>query len=98
MNGFVVAGFFDQGFFKSLLMLGIAFCWAFALYDLVRRPLGGWKKAIWFAVIIILPILGAAIYVMASPMAGYEQRFENQEFFIDREARGAPPQMHPPGD
>ena len=50
----LVAGFFDQGFFRGLLMLGIAFCWGFALYDLVRRPMKGWHKAIWFVVIALV--------------------------------------------
>ena len=93
MTGFVVAGFFDQGFFRGLLTLGIAFCWAFALYDLVKRPLSGWKKVLWFAVIIALPILGAAIYILASPVAGFEVPYENQEFFIDNDRTRPPPEL-----
>jgi len=66
----VLAGFFDQGFFRGLLVVGIAFCWGFALYDLVTRPMSGFKKAIWLVVILILPILGTVIYLVAQPLGG----------------------------
>jgi hypothetical protein len=79
----LVAGFFDQGFFRGLLMLGIAFCWGFALYDLVRRPMKGWHKAIWFVVILALPILGAAIYILTSPTAGIEAPVGMQDVTVD---------------
>jgi hypothetical protein len=69
VNGsFVVAGFFDNGLFHALLVTGIAFCWGFALYDLVTRDLAGWKKAVWLIVIICLPILGAVIYLLVQPI------------------------------
>jgi hypothetical protein len=79
----LVAGFFDQGFFRGLLMIGIAFCWGFALYDLVHRPLPGWHKAIWFVVILVLPILGAAVYILMSPTAGVESPVTGQDIYVD---------------
>jgi hypothetical protein len=89
----VIAGFFDQGFFRGMLMLAIAFCWGFALFDLVRRPLGAWKKAIWFAVIIVFPILGAMIYILASPVAGFEVPYSQQDFVVEGTGRDPRPQM-----
>ena len=79
----VVAGFFDQGFFRGLLMLGIAFCWGFALYDLARRPMKAWQKVIWFVVILLLPLLGAAIYLLTSPTAGIEAPITAQDVTVD---------------
>ncbi len=44
------------------------FVWVFALFDLFRRSdLGGWAKAIWLVVIILLPLIGTFIYLVARP-------------------------------
>jgi Phospholipase_D-nuclease N-terminal len=87
----LIAGFFDQGFFRGLLLLGIAFCWGFALYDLVRRPLAGWKKAMWFLVILIFPLAGAMIYLLISPIA--ETPYAQQDFVTGGELRDPRPQL-----
>ena len=79
----LVAGFFDQGFLHSLIVVAVAFCWGFALYDLVRRPMKGWQKAIWLIVILALPILGAAIYILTSPTAGIEEPIGFKEIPLD---------------
>jgi hypothetical protein len=91
----VVAGFFDQGFFRGLLMLGIAFCWGYALFDLVRRPMKGWQKLIWFVVIIALPVLGTAIYILASPTAEIQAPMTTQDIYVDNQGvtRDPRPQM-----
>jgi uncharacterized membrane-anchored protein len=63
----VLAGFFDQGFFRGILMVAITVCWAFALYDLATRKLDGRKKAVWFVLILIFPIVGAFTYILTRP-------------------------------
>ena len=45
----------------------IAF-WVFAMFDMFRRrDLGGWGKAIWLVVVLILPIVGTLVYFIARP-------------------------------
>jgi hypothetical protein len=70
----VLAAIFDQGFLRGLLKIAVAFCWGFALFDLVRRPLSGWKKAVWLVVILVVPILGAVVYLLAQPLAASPTR------------------------
>jgi hypothetical protein len=67
MTATLVAGFFDQGFFKGLLMIAVAVCWGFALYDLATRHLSGRKKAVWLVLILIFPIVGTVVYLLARP-------------------------------
>jgi predicted PurR-regulated permease PerM len=67
MTGMLVAGFFDQGFFKGLLTIAIAVCWAFALYDLATRHFSGRQKAVWLVLILIFPVVGAIVYLLARP-------------------------------
>ena len=50
------------------IFIPLVLLWVFALIDLFGRPdLGGWGKAIWLLVIIIIPILGALIYIGTRP-------------------------------
>ena len=61
-----------SNFLEVLILLFIfvplVLLWTFALVDLFGRPdLSGWSKAIWLLVIIIIPILGALIYVGTRP-------------------------------
>jgi uncharacterized RDD family membrane protein YckC len=50
------------------VFIPLVLLWVFALADLFGRPdLGGWSKAIWLLVIIIIPILGALIYIGTRP-------------------------------
>jgi len=79
----LVAGFFDQGFLHSLIVVAVAFCWGFALWDLVRRPMHGWQKAIWLIVILALPVVGSAIYLVTSPTAGIEAPVGFQDVSVD---------------
>jgi hypothetical protein len=42
--------------------------WVFAMVDMFRRrDLGGWGKAIWLVVVLLLPVLGTLIYFIARP-------------------------------
>jgi hypothetical protein len=48
----------------------VVFFWIFiAIFaDIFRRPdIGGWGKAGWMLLIVILPFLGCLIYVIARP-------------------------------
>lgn len=47
--------------------------WVFAIFDLFRRSdLGGWSKAIWLVVILVLPLLGTFVYLVARPRVDYD--------------------------
>jgi Phospholipase_D-nuclease N-terminal len=64
----VVAGaLFDRSFFQILILLGVGFVYAFALLELARSGSRGWVKAIWVVAIVAIPILGALVYLAASP-------------------------------
>jgi hypothetical protein len=82
----VVGALFNQGFFRTLMLLAVAFLWAFALFDLVRRPMSGVGKAVWIVVIIVLPAIGALIYILtrtdtsfSSPGAAVDPRSPQDE-------------------
>lgn len=52
-------------FFDLLVIAGFM---AWCLFDnFRRRDLGGWAKAGWMFVILILPLVGGLIYVVARP-------------------------------
>lgn len=72
-HAFVVGGFFNQGFLHSLIILALAFLWAFALYDLATRKLSGVKKVAWLLVIILIPFLGVLIYLVVRPEPAYSE-------------------------
>ena len=70
-HSLVVGGFFDQGFLHSLIILAMAFLWAFALWDLATRKLSGVKKVAWLLIIILIPFLGVIIYLVVRPEPAY---------------------------
>ena len=50
------------------VFIPLTMLWVFALVDLFGRPdLSGWGKAGWLVVILIIPLLGALIYVGTRP-------------------------------
>jgi hypothetical protein len=58
-------------FWTMLILFGLA-AWFWLLYvvlgDLFGRPeLSGWAKAVWTAVLILLPFLGVLAYLVARP-------------------------------
>jgi len=57
------------GFFFLLLIWIVLFLvWAFSIWDIfARRNLGGWAKAGWFVLVIVLPIIGTVVYLIARP-------------------------------
>lgn len=45
----------------------------FAIFDLFRRnDLVGWAKAVWLAVILLMPFLGTFVYLVARPRIDYD--------------------------
>ena len=72
-HGLVVGGFFDQGFLHSLIVLALVFIIGFALVDLIRRPMSGAKKCAWVLIIVLIPVIGAIIYLIVNGDAEFSQ-------------------------
>src|SRR5436190_1590300 len=56
-----------------LITVPLVLLWCFALFDIFRRhDLGGWAKALWLVVVLLVPWFGTLIYVVMRPkgMAG----------------------------
>ena len=59
---------FWEVFFLLLIWVPLIMLWGFALYDIFsRRDLHGLSKALWVALIILLPYFGVLIYLVARP-------------------------------
>jgi hypothetical protein len=55
-------------FFLLLIYIPLIMVWSFALLDIFRRDdMGGFSKAIWVAVVILLPFIGTFIYLLLRP-------------------------------
>ena len=55
-------------FWLLVIWLPLMLLWAFALVDVFRRDdMRGWLKALWVAVIILLPFFGTLIYLIFRP-------------------------------
>ena len=53
-----------EGLLFPLVNLAVVATWAYVLVDLFRNPrLSGGEKAMWLLVIVLLPIVGAVIYL-----------------------------------
>lgn len=66
---------FATVFFAALVLLPVLLLWAFALFDVIRRDdLSAPAKTLWVIPIVLLPYLGAFIYlgVRAPWKRGYE--------------------------
>jgi hypothetical protein len=62
---------FFLGSIAIALFIGVVLLWFGTLIDLFMRPdLRGWQKALWLLGIIVFPLLGALIYIIARPMEG----------------------------
>jgi hypothetical protein len=54
-----------EGLAFPLLNLAVLAVWAYVLIDLFRNPsLSGSAKAMWLVIIVLLPIVGAVIYLV----------------------------------
>ena len=86
----------DYPFLDVLWTMILFFCWVAWIWllimifsDLFRRDLSGWAKAAWIFFLIVLPFLGALIYVIADGKGMTDRRVRDvaasQAQFDDRE-------------
>ena len=62
-------------FFILLIWVPLIMLWAFALVDIFQRDdIGGGSKALWVAVVILLPFFGTLIYLIARPSESVRAR------------------------
>jgi general stress protein CsbA len=71
----------DYPFMDVLWTMIIFFCWVAWIWmlilifsDLFRRDISGWAKAAWIVFLIVLPFLGALVYVIANGREMTERR------------------------
>lgn len=67
---FAETTFLDVFWWMVVFFLWISFFWIFisVVTDIFRRDdIHGWKKAFWLLLIVILPLIGILIYVIARP-------------------------------
>ncbi|HXV34729.1 MAG TPA: SHOCT domain-containing protein [Gaiellaceae bacterium] len=67
---FAETTFLDVFWYMLLFFLWVMFFWVFisVVADIFRRDdMSGWAKAGWLLLIIVLPLLGILIYVIARP-------------------------------
>ena len=76
----------DYPFLDVLWTMVIFFCWVawiwmmiLILSDVFRRDISGWAKAAWVAFLIILPFLGALIYLIAEGKGMTERRIRDAQ-------------------
>jgi signal transduction histidine kinase len=55
-------------FFLMLIYVPLLLIWGFSIFDIFRRDdlSGGWK-ALWFAVVLLIPFLGTLVYLLTRP-------------------------------
>jgi hypothetical protein len=83
----------DYPFMDVLWTMIIFFCWVVWIWIMVvilldvfrRRDIGGWHKALWVVFLIVLPFLGALIYLIAqhdgmAERSAKEARGQQQQF------------------
>jgi hypothetical protein len=59
---------FWNAFFLFLIYIPLIFVWGFAVLDIFRRDdTSGFGKAMWLAVVILLPFIGTLIYLLLRP-------------------------------
>lgn len=80
----MLANTFWENFFLLLIFLPLAMVWAFALVDIFRRDdIGGFSKALWVAVVILVPFFGTLMYLVVRPAGATEQ----ERVMIDEASR-----------
>jgi len=89
---FAETTFLDVFWYMLLFFLWIMFFWVFisVVADIFRRDdMGGWAKAGWLLLIIVLPLLGILVYVIARPkMTAQDVRMMTQAEAAQRAASG----------
>jgi hypothetical protein len=67
-------------FFVMLIWIPLIMIWVFVLMDLFgREDMGGWIKALWVMIIILIPFLGSLIYLIFRPVTAKD--IEMQEVY-----------------
>ena len=76
----------DYPFFDVFWTMVIFFCWVawiwmmiLILSDVFRRDMSGWGKAGWVTFLIVLPFLGALIYLITQGKAMTERRIRDAQ-------------------
>jgi general stress protein CsbA len=76
----------DYPFFDVLWTMIIFFCWVAWIWmvilifgDVFRRDTSGWAKAAWCIFLIVVPFLGALIYVIANGKQMTERRMHDAQ-------------------
>jgi general stress protein CsbA len=76
----------DYPFLDVLWSMIIFFCWVawiwmliLILSDVFRRDISGWAKAAWCIFLIVLPFLGALIYLIADGKGMTERRMRDAQ-------------------
>ena len=76
----------DYPFMDVLWTMIIFFCWVVWIWmmiviisDVFRRDLSGWAKAAWIAFLIVLPFLGALIYIITQGKEMTERRISDTQ-------------------
>ena len=76
----------DYPFLDVLWTMIIFFCWVAWIWlliliisDLFRRDVSGWAKAAWVVALIILPVLGTLIYLIAEGKGMTERRVRDMQ-------------------
>jgi len=76
----------DYPFLDVLWTMVIFFCWVvwiwmmiLILSDVFRRDISGWAKAGWVAFLIVLPFLGALVYLIAQGRGLTERRVRDAQ-------------------
>lgn len=59
---------FWGAFLLMFLFIPVTIAWAWSIFDnFARDDHSGWAKALWFLVLVFLPLFGTLIYVIARP-------------------------------
>ncbi len=59
---------FWNAFWLMFIFIPLLLIWGFALVDIFRRDdMGGFSKALWVLVVILLPFFGTFIYLITRP-------------------------------
>ena len=85
------------GAFWTIFMIFIWVAWLFLLFQVIfdifrSHDIGGWAKAVWFLVVIVVPLLGVLIYVIARGDGMRErdlERAQDQQDAMDAYVRQA---------
>jgi uncharacterized membrane protein len=89
---FAETTFLDVFWYMLVFFLWIMFFWVFisVVADIFRRDdIHGWKKAGWLLLIIVLPLIGILIYVIARPkVTAQDVRMMTQAEAAQRAASG----------